>query len=329
MIGKVIQQKRKEAGLTQAQLAERLGVTAPAVNRWEKDLSFPDAMLLAPLARCLKTDLNELFSFYDSLSDKERELVVDKAMTMFMERSDDEAIAYIEENLRQNLSDGQLYLQMAKLMYGRHLLRKSSNPEIYLDLIIKCYERALELLPEEEQNISETLMSVYASKGDIEKATSYWERLKGKRLALMQSHANMLFLLKDYSAAASEMKEIVLRKAIDLSTDLGFLHDNLMACGNTELAEIAGDKAASLRKLFELWEGFEIMSLVSSAMTAVDAEAEKEYLANFVSLDPRGKEISDSPLFADVALGTFEGDDSTIADQMANLMNTLKKLDRK
>ena len=76
MIGNIIQQKRKEVGLTQAQLAELLGVSAPAVNRWEKDLSFPDATLLAPLARCLNTDLNELFSFYDSLSDKERELAV-------------------------------------------------------------------------------------------------------------------------------------------------------------------------------------------------------------------------------------------------------------
>ena len=76
MIGKIIQQKRKKSGLTQAQLADLLGVTAPAVNRWEKDLSFPDATLLAPLARCLKTDLNELFAFYDSLSDKERALIV-------------------------------------------------------------------------------------------------------------------------------------------------------------------------------------------------------------------------------------------------------------
>lgn len=74
MIGKSIQEKRKALGLTQSQLAELLGVTAPAVNRWEKDLSYPDANLLAPLARALKTDLNALFSFYDSLSDKERGL---------------------------------------------------------------------------------------------------------------------------------------------------------------------------------------------------------------------------------------------------------------
>ena len=36
MIGTVIQDKRKALGLTQAQLAELLGVTAPAVNRWKK-----------------------------------------------------------------------------------------------------------------------------------------------------------------------------------------------------------------------------------------------------------------------------------------------------
>ena len=46
MIGKTIQIKRKNAGLTQAQLAELLGVTAPAVNRWEKDLSLPRRILL-------------------------------------------------------------------------------------------------------------------------------------------------------------------------------------------------------------------------------------------------------------------------------------------
>lgn len=31
----MIRQKRKECGLTQEQVAERLGVSAPAVNKWE------------------------------------------------------------------------------------------------------------------------------------------------------------------------------------------------------------------------------------------------------------------------------------------------------
>ena len=35
-VGKVIRRKRKEQGLTQEQMAQRLGVSAPAVNKWER-----------------------------------------------------------------------------------------------------------------------------------------------------------------------------------------------------------------------------------------------------------------------------------------------------
>lgn len=35
-IGQVIRKYRIEAGLTQKEMANRLGVTTPAVNKWEK-----------------------------------------------------------------------------------------------------------------------------------------------------------------------------------------------------------------------------------------------------------------------------------------------------
>lgn len=38
-IGSVIRKYRKEAGLTQEEMADRLGVTAPAVNKWENGVS--------------------------------------------------------------------------------------------------------------------------------------------------------------------------------------------------------------------------------------------------------------------------------------------------
>ena len=58
-----IRRLRKEKGLTQEQVAQALGVTAGAVNKWERDASCPDLALLAPLARLLDTDLNGLLSF--------------------------------------------------------------------------------------------------------------------------------------------------------------------------------------------------------------------------------------------------------------------------
>ena len=103
MIGEIIQQKRKEAGLTQAQLADRLGVTPPAVNRWEKNLSFPDATLLAPLARILNTDINTLFSFYDTLSDIERESAVDEARITFLKSVEHEGLSFIDKVIKRTL----------------------------------------------------------------------------------------------------------------------------------------------------------------------------------------------------------------------------------
>ena len=49
----VIRTRRQTMGLTQEGLADRLGVSAPAVNKWEKGLNYPDITLLPSLARTL------------------------------------------------------------------------------------------------------------------------------------------------------------------------------------------------------------------------------------------------------------------------------------
>ena len=48
-IGSVIRKYRKECGLTQEEMAKRLGVTTPAVNKWENGNTNPDIELLAPI----------------------------------------------------------------------------------------------------------------------------------------------------------------------------------------------------------------------------------------------------------------------------------------
>ena len=49
-LGKRIVQHRKQMGLTQDQLAEKLGVTAHAVSKWENNQSCPDISMLPKLA---------------------------------------------------------------------------------------------------------------------------------------------------------------------------------------------------------------------------------------------------------------------------------------
>lgn len=70
-INQIIREKRKELSLTQEQIAEFLGVSTPAVNKWEKGSTYPDITLLPALARLLKMDLNTLLSFNEDLTDIE------------------------------------------------------------------------------------------------------------------------------------------------------------------------------------------------------------------------------------------------------------------
>ena len=84
-IGVVIKKYRKEAGMTQEEIANRLGVTTPAVNKWENSNSKPDIELLAPIARLLDISLDTLLSFHEKLSDTEIEEIIRKMDRMFSE----------------------------------------------------------------------------------------------------------------------------------------------------------------------------------------------------------------------------------------------------
>ena len=53
---------RKEKGMTQQQLAEKLYITDKAVSKWERGLSFPDITILKSLAEILELDVSELLN---------------------------------------------------------------------------------------------------------------------------------------------------------------------------------------------------------------------------------------------------------------------------
>ena len=59
-INDIIKKKRITLGMTQEQVADYLGVSTPAVNKWEKGGCYHDITLLPALARLLKVDLNRL-----------------------------------------------------------------------------------------------------------------------------------------------------------------------------------------------------------------------------------------------------------------------------
>ena len=60
--GAFIASLRKDTGLTQAQLAEKLGVTGGAVSKWERGLCYPDIELVGRLAEIFSVSVNEILA---------------------------------------------------------------------------------------------------------------------------------------------------------------------------------------------------------------------------------------------------------------------------
>ena len=61
-IGKFISSCRKEQGMTQAALAEKLGISDRAVSKWETGKSMPDSGIMLELCELLGINVNELLS---------------------------------------------------------------------------------------------------------------------------------------------------------------------------------------------------------------------------------------------------------------------------
>ena len=59
-LGTRIAELRKQHGMTQLELAEKMGVTDKAVSKWERDLSCPDINSLPNLAEVLGVSVEEL-----------------------------------------------------------------------------------------------------------------------------------------------------------------------------------------------------------------------------------------------------------------------------
>ena len=61
-LGLTISKLRKEKGMTQEELAEKVNISAQAVSKWENDISMPDISVLPVLAEIFDVSIDELLA---------------------------------------------------------------------------------------------------------------------------------------------------------------------------------------------------------------------------------------------------------------------------
>ncbi len=142
-INEIIRQKRTEKGYTQEQIASFLGVSAPAVNKWEKAISYPDITLLPALARLLGTDLNTLLSFQDDLTKEEIGIFINELVSIADTEGIDAAFHMAQDKLHEYPTCDLLLLNTALTLEGLIIMSKTTVQNCrYAADIEEMYTRA-------------------------------------------------------------------------------------------------------------------------------------------------------------------------------------------
>lgn len=129
-LSKVLQNRRKELGFTQEQVAEYLGVSTPAVNKWETGKSYPDIMLLAPLARLLETDLNTLLSFEAEMTKEQEVQILNRAADLIDKEG-------FEAGYRMLMEEIRVYPNCYSFICQANLLKAQGKEEAAAELLEK------------------------------------------------------------------------------------------------------------------------------------------------------------------------------------------------
>ena len=143
-MGDTIRKYRKEQNMTQEEMANRLGVTPPAVNKWENGNSYPDITLLAPIARLLGISLDTLLSFQSELTKNEIRDIVLEVDAKVKECTYEELFQEIKRYLEKYPNCDELTWQLALILDAHRMFKEVQNPDEYDSFIIECYLRALE-----------------------------------------------------------------------------------------------------------------------------------------------------------------------------------------
>ncbi len=231
-IGKVIFTHRKEMNMTQEQLAEKLGVSVPAVSKWETNVSMPDITLLAPLARLFHISIDTLLAFQSELSEEEIQGFLGEIRNRTKEQGLEEGIKYTDKLLVQYPNSQRFHLEAAFCLFALRQLAGVQGEE--LQIVRSCGDKAVgmleELMHSEDYYISNAaktgVASGYMGSGRLDEAEAIFEQMKLPQEWNSSHILPSLYLLKqEYDRAFYAAEENLMADWHNMTTDLRTIYN--------------------------------------------------------------------------------------------------------
>lgn len=322
-IGEVIRKYRKEKNLTQEEMAERLGVSAPAVNKWEKGNSFPDITLLAPIARLLDITPDTLLSFQEELTDGEIDSLIRELGCRLKTESYEDVFRWAKARLATYPNCDRLLWQMTAVLDAKRLMEGIPDAEKYEEYLTACYVRLLESGDEDiRRNAADSLFTHSFRKGEYEKAEEYLACFSDQNPEKKRKQG-MIYSRTGRIREAYQAYEELLYSGFQMMNLV--LHDiYALALGNgeREKAHMLVKKQQALARVFDMGEYHATSCALELAVEEQDAEAALELMEKMLSCVDQIYAFCDSPLYEHMAFR--KAGEEALAKMRENLLRCFR-----
>ena len=300
--------------MTQEEMANRLGVTTPAVNKWENENSYPDITLLAPIARLLGISLDTLLSFQEDLTKEEIASIVMETDQKLRTETYDEVFSWAKSTIESYPNCLMLVWQLATILDAQRLIKDIPNAMDYDDYILRCYKRALE---SDEENLrtsaADSLFGYYSRNEQYEIAEQYLQyySMQNPQRKLKQG---LIYSKTNRTEEAYKLyEEILFSEYQILNMTLSNLYLLSMEEQNFDKAHLFADKQEELAKLFEMGKYHEAASKLDLATAEQDIDTILNTMETMIASLDNITSFSNSPLYEHM---DFKKSNSTFSEQL-------------
>lgn len=279
-LGEVIRTYRKEKQMTQEEMAGYLGVTAPAVNKWEKGNSFPDISLLAPIARLLGISTDTLLSYEEELTDQEINRIMERCCAMMKSEDYDAAFSWAINRLQEYPSCEKLILTLANVLDGYRTILAIDEPQRYAEKIRNLYTR---LLSSKDNSIvqaaAQSLFYDALNKKEYENAQEYLNRIPEQGFNPRRGRALLLQRKGDAEEAYRLYEQLVFQAYSEMSAALTGIFSMAFEEEDMDKAEYILGKQKKLTQILEMGRYMENSYELQLAMCRKDRDKTIEALS--------------------------------------------------
>lgn len=273
-LGKVIRKYRKIRNLTQEEMAARLGVSAPAVNKWENENSYPDITLLAPIARLLDISLDTLLCFREELTKEEVNEILQEADRRLKEEAFDETFRWARKKLEQYPNCEPLILNLAIFLDAYRIAHEVPGQEQYDEYLCSLYTRLLDSREEAVRvRAADGLFGFYRRKKQCEKAEKYLEYFSVQNPERKRKQAEIYAETNRVQEAYKAYEELLFSDYQRVSMELRGMYLLSLRNDDRERARWLLVKQEEMARCFEMGKYQEVSNRIELATLEKDTDS--------------------------------------------------------